>query len=161
MGFAPSQGLGGSSLTLAANGVSDGTKAAASDDTRLNTDIVAVTGHVRNNPAAAGSAVALVFAGITGPELTLPAAATLIGIGVAFSGTHTAGVCTVRGRKNGTPDSTIQAASGASDTRWRATGTGVVFAAGDSIGGEYDTDGSWNGTSGLLSVVFYLRMSKF
>ncbi len=62
---------------------------------------------------------------------------------------------TVGGTEKADPTLTITTAQSASDTAPRGTS---VFAAGDLIGAEITTDGSWNGTTADLTVVVWVLL---
>lgn len=146
--------------SLADDGENVAGEAVQGNDARVNYDILTVGPFARANPAAntTGQAATL---GTAGGEAVIPAGATLIGIGVWFSGTHTLGTATVKARKNGSASTTLVATSGTTDTKWNSTGTGASWTAGDSVGAEVDTNAAWNGTSGTINIVFYFKIAKF
>lgn len=110
----------------------------------------------KSNPAANGTAQPLALSQI-GANLPLLRAATLVGITAAFSGTFTTGQIKFRVRKNGTADTTLELTlTGA--TSGVASGTGVAFSSGDRVGCEYDTDATYNGTSGGWGVILWFKM---
>lgn len=87
---------------------------------------------------------------------TMPWAGTIIGVSYQLSAAGSAGTLTIGPTVNGTEqaDPTLSVTTGTSgyDTASRGAAT---FAAGDRIGAEITTDGSWNGTSSDLSVVVW------
>ena len=146
-------------VELATNGENASGLVPQADDDRLNYDIIAFQGYLYLDPAASLTAQAMTLAAVAGGDQTLIGTAALVGISVRFTGAHTAGTCTVRSRKNGVGQVGFVATSGTSDTRWSNTGA-IDFSGGVSIGAEIDTDGSWNGTSGTLIVVLWVKVAK-
>ena len=70
--------------------------------------------------------------------------------------THTAGTIKFRVRKNGAADATLELTSGTTDTSGYTTGTGVMFAAGDRLQIEYDTQAGWDGNTGTLICTLWV-----
>lgn len=89
---------------------------------------------------------------------TMPWAGSIVAISYQLSAAGSAGTLTIGPTVNGTEqaDPTLSVTTGTSgyDTAVRGVAT---FAAGDRIGAEITTDGSWNGTSSdVLVTVFAL-----
>lgn len=86
-----------------------------------------------------------------------PWAGVIVAIAASVSAAATAGTLTVGATVGGTektdPTLSITTAASASDTAVRGAAT---FSAGDLIGCEITTDGSWNGTSSDLLVQVYV-----
>lgn len=121
-----------------------------------------LTPFYRPNPAASQTALIVAYGpiGSSATSYFVPVhAGVLKAISWQFSGTHSAGTITLRPRKNGTADNTLTTTSGASDTSGYVTGTGVSFAAGDTLGIEMDTSGTWNGTTGSLTVTLWVSLT--
>jgi hypothetical protein len=89
----------------------------------------------------------------------MPFAGEIVGITARLSAAATAGTLTVGPTVNGTektdPTLSITTAQSASDTAVRGT-TG--FAAGDLIGAEITTGGTWDGTTADLGVVVWVLL---
>lgn len=90
-------------------------------------------------------------------EYRAPWAGVVIGVSAVLSTAGSAGTLTVGPTVNGTeqadPTLSITTEASKSDTAVRGA---AAFAAGDLIGCEITTDGSWNGTSSDLIVVVYV-----
>lgn len=86
-----------------------------------------------------------------------PWAGTIVGISAVLSAAATAGTLTVgatiAGTEGADPTLSITTAASASDTAARGNHT---FAAGDLIGCEITTDGSWDATTSDLLVQVYV-----
>ena len=90
-------------------------------------------------------------------EYIMPWAGEVIGISYALSAAGSAGVFTVGPTINGTEVASLTQTVGTT-TEGRAVvarGTAAV-AAGDNIGAEITTDGSWNGTTADLLVTVWV-----
>lgn len=132
----------------------------ATDPEWANAPSVPLTFFSRSNPLNNQTAAVVSFgpsASTLNAYFTSIYAGTLTGISWQFSGTHTLGTVTLRMRKNGTGDNTLSITSGTTDTSGYTTGTGATFAAGDTLGVEFDTNAAWNGTSGSLTVTLWVR----
>lgn len=130
----------------------------ANDPTWTSNPYEAVGKWFVNNPGASGTAVTMVYEQLTGNagRFVPIYAGTIRGFSWYFSGTHSAGTITFRIKKNGAADSTYTLTSGTGDTKGYGTGTGVTFAAGDDLSMEYDTSGTWNGTTGVMAVTLWV-----
>lgn len=86
-----------------------------------------------------------------------PWAGVIVGISANLSAAATAGALTVGATVGGTEktDPTLSITTEASKTDTAVRGS-ATFAAGDLIGCEITTDGSWDGTSSDLSAVVYV-----
>lgn len=112
------------------------------------------------NPAASGSNVLMTYGvgSSTGGAFIPIYGGTVVGFSWRFStAAHTTGTITFRIRKNGAADSTLVLTSGTSTQNDYTTGTGATFAAGDALQVEYDTSGTWNGTTGSATCVLWVR----
>lgn len=112
------------------------------------------------NPAASGSNVLMTYGvgSSTGGAFIPIYSGTIVGFSWRFStAAHSTGTITFRIRKNGTADSTLVLTSGTNTQNDYTTGTGTTFAAGDALQVEYDTSGTWNGTTGSATVVLWVR----
>lgn len=112
------------------------------------------------NPAASGSNVLMTYGAgnSTGGAFIPIYGGTIVGFSWRFStAAHTTGTITFRIRKNGSADSTLVLTSGTSTQNDYTTGTGATFAAGDALQVEYDTSGTWNGTTGSATCVLWVR----
>jgi hypothetical protein len=89
----------------------------------------------------------------------MPFAGEIVAVSARLSAAATAGTLTVGPTVNGTektdPTLSITTAQSASDTAVRGT-TG--FAAGDLIGAEITTGGTWDGTTADLGVVVWVLL---
>lgn len=114
------------------------------------------------NPAASGTAVLMNYnSSVTATaRFVSPYAGTLRGFSWYFTGTHTTGTITFRIRKNGTANGTFTLTSGATDVKGQGLGTGVTFVAGDDLTVEYDTSGTWNGTTGDLALTVWVSYDE-
>lgn len=123
-------------------------------------DDAPVGGFWKLNPAANGTAQVIPFASSGGSVATyfVPIySGTIRGISWTFSGTHTLGTITIRARKNGSAvTGLVYGPSGTTDLSGYTTANGNTFAAGDTLGLEYDTSAAWNGTAGQLVVTLWL-----
>lgn len=90
---------------------------------------------------------------------TMPFDGEIIGIAADLSAAGSAGSLTVGPTIGGTeeadPTLSITTETTKSDTCPRGT---VTFAAGDVLGAEITTDGSWNGTTADLAVTVYVLL---
>lgn len=124
--------------------------------------VVALT-FMQDNVAASQSNVQLPIAQVASAAenvidgYCMPWAGTIIGISAVVSTAATAGTLTVGPTVNGTeasdPTLSITTAASASDTAARGTAT---FTAGQIIGAEITTDGSWDATSSDLGVTVWV-----
>ncbi|MBK8180874.1 MAG: hypothetical protein IPK67_18675 [Planctomycetes bacterium] len=114
----------------------------------------------RTNPSGNQTAALAGFNATAGRYVVLPAGATLVGISAEFSGSFTVGTIKFRCRKNGAGSTTLELGPISSGAGSYATGTGVTFSAGDTIGCEYDTSVSYNGLSGSWAVVLWVKMAR-
>lgn len=117
---------------------------------------------MQDNVAASQTDVQLLVAEVASAAanacdgVTMPWAGRIIGISYQLSAAGSAGTLTIGPTVNGTektdPTLSVTTGTSGSDTadRWAAT-----FAAGDVIGAEITTDGSWNGTSSDLLVTVW------
>lgn len=114
-------------------------------------NVAASQSNVQLNVGEVASAATLAVDGIT-----MPWAGTIVGISYNLSAAATAGAMTIGPTVNGTeaadPTLAVTTAASGSDTALRAVAT---FAAGDRIGAEITTDGSWDGTSSDLVVTVW------
>ncbi|MEU7904116.1 hypothetical protein [Actinoplanes sp. NPDC049118] len=89
----------------------------------------------------------------------MPFAGEIVGVTARLSAAATAGTLTVGPTVNGTektdPTLSITTAVSASDTAVRGTST---FVAGDLIGAEITTGGTWDGTTADLGVVVWVLL---
>lgn len=89
----------------------------------------------------------------------MPFEGEIVGITARLSAAATAGTLTVGPTVGGTektdPTLSITTAQSASDTAVRGT---AVFAAGDLIGAEITTGGTWDGTTADLTVVVWVLL---
>lgn len=130
------------------------------DQTWTAPPAVSITMFIKANPSAAATAAGMGW-GTSNTAYFVPIyAGTIRGFSWYFTGTHSAGTITFRARKNGAGDNTLNLVSGTSDTYGQGSGTGVTFAAGDTLGVEYDTSGTWNGTAGQLSAVLWVSYNN-
>ena len=118
---------------------------------------------MQDNVAASQSDVQLFAAevasaaGIANDGYTMPWAGTIIGISYQLSAAGSAGALTIGPTINGTeaadPTLAVTIGTSGSDTALRGA---AAFVAGDRIGAEITTDGSWNGTSSDLLVTVFV-----
>jgi hypothetical protein len=119
---------------------------------------------MQDNVAASQTDVQLLVAEVASAAsnacdgITMPWAGTIVAISYQLSAAGTAGTLTVGPTVNGTEqaDPTLSVTTGTSgaDTATRGAAT---FAAGDRIGAEITTNGSWDGTSSdLVATVWCL-----
>lgn len=103
-------------------------------------------------PVAAGEA----SQAVDGYEL--PWGGEVVGISYTLSAAGSAGVFTIGATVNGTEDADSTVTVGTNAAGYQRIPRGAMrFVAGDSIGAEITTDGSWNGTtSDLVTVVWCL-----
>lgn len=98
-------------------------------------------------------------AGIAVDAVTMPWAGEIIAISYATSAAATAGTLTIGATINGTeaadPTLTVTTGTGGSDTAKRGT---ARFAAGDKIGAEITTNGSWDGTTADLVATVWVAV---
>lgn len=89
--------------------------------------------------------------------IAMPWAGTIVGISYQLSAAGTAGTLTIGPTVNGTEsaDPTLAVTTGTSGTDTALRGA-ATFAAGDLIGAEITTDGSWDGTSSDLVVTVFV-----
>lgn len=89
----------------------------------------------------------------------MPFEGEIVGISARLSAAATAGTLTIGPTVNGTektdPTLSITTEQSARDTATRGT---AAFAAGDLIGAEITTGGTWDGTSADLSVVVWVLL---
>lgn len=89
----------------------------------------------------------------------MPFEGEIVAVTARLSAAATAGQLTVGATVGGTektdPTLTITTAQAASDTATRGTST---FAAGDVVGAEITTNGSWDGTTADLCVVVWVLL---
>jgi hypothetical protein len=100
------------------------------------------------------SAAALAVDGIT-----MPWAGSIVGISADLSAAATAGQLTVGATINGTESATTrQTITTATAARAVFQADAVRFVAGDKIGAEITTNGTWDGTSADLAVFVYVLL---
>lgn len=119
----------------------------------MQDNVAASQSNVQLNVAEVASAATLAVDGIT-----MPWAGTIVGISYNLSAAATAGTLTIGATVNGTEgaDPTLSVTTGTSGSDTAARGV-QTFAAGDRIGAEITTDGSWDGTSSdLVATVWCL-----
>jgi hypothetical protein len=124
--------------------------------------VVALT-FMQDNVAASQSNVQLPIAQVASAAenvidgYAMPWAGTIIGISAVVSTAATAGSLTVGPTVNGTeaadPTLSITTAASATDTATRGTAT---FVAGDVIGAEITSSGTWDATSSDLGVTVWV-----
>lgn len=87
----------------------------------------------------------------------MPWAGEIVGISYVLSAAATAGTLTIGATVGGTEktDPTLSVTTGVGGSDKAARGT-TLFAAGDKIGAEITTDGSWDGTSSDLGVTVWV-----
>jgi hypothetical protein len=118
---------------------------------------------MQDNVAASQSDVQLLVAEVASAASNavdgycMPWPGTIVGISAVLSaagsaGTLTAGA-TVAGTEGADPTLTITTEAAKADTAFRGV---APFAAGDVIGAEITTDGSWNGTTSDLAVTVWV-----
>lgn len=87
---------------------------------------------------------------------TMPWAGTIVGLSYVLSAAATAGTLTIGATVGGTektdPTLSVTTGTSGSDTALRGAAT---FAAGDKIGCEITTDGSWDATTADLGVTVW------
>lgn len=115
-------------------------------------NVAASQSNVQLNVVEVASAATLAVDGIT-----VPWAGNIIGISYNLSAAATAGSLTIGPTVNGTEasDPTLSVTTGTSGSDTATRGT-AAFAAGDRIGAEITTDGSWDGTSSDLVVTVWV-----
>lgn len=90
-------------------------------------------------------------------EYVMPWAGEIVGIGYSLSAAGTAGVFTIGGTINGTEDAdTTQTVGTAVRGTAKVPRGKAKFIAGDRVGAEITTDGSWDGTTSDLVVTVYV-----
>lgn len=114
-------------------------------------NVAASQSNVQLNVVEVASAATLAVDGIT-----MPWAGTIVGVSYSLSAAATAGTLTIGATVGGTeaadPTLSVTTGTSGSDTAKRGVAT---FAAGDLIGAEITTDGSWDGTSSDLVVTVW------
>ena len=117
---------------------------------------------MQDNVAASQTDVQLLVAEVASAAnnacdgITVPWAGTIVAVSFQLSAAGSAGTMTIGATVNGTeaadPTLSVTTAATGYDTASRGAAT---FAAGDRIGAEITTDGSWNGTSSDLVVTVW------
>lgn len=120
---------------------------------------------MQDNVAASQSNVQLLVAEVASAASNacdgycMPWAGNIVGISFQLSAAGSAGTLTIGPTVGGTeaadPTLSVTTAAAGADTATRGT---AAFAAGDVIGAEITTDGSWNGTSSDLVVTVWVLM---
>lgn len=86
----------------------------------------------------------------------VPWSGEVVGVSYTLSAAGSAGVFTIGATINGTEDADSTVTVGTNAAGYTRIPRGLVrFVAGDSIGAEITTDGSWNGTTADLSVTVW------
>ncbi len=120
----------------------------------MQDNLAASQTNIQLNIAEVASAATIAVEGYA-----MPWNGTIVGISYVLSAAASAGTLTIGPTIAGTesPDPTLSVTTGVagSDTAMRGT---APFAAGDVIGAEITTDGSWNGTSSDLGVIVWVML---
>ena len=90
---------------------------------------------------------------------TMPKAGEVLYLTADLSAAGSAGTLTIGATNGGTEDTDTTMTITTETTKVKTvTRNSMVFAAGDIIGVEITTDGSWNGTTADLTVVVYVAL---
>lgn len=113
--------------------------------------------------AASQTNVQLVVPGETTTPLVegyeMPFAGEVVALSYTLSTAGAAGVFTIGATVNGTEDADTTVTVGTNAASYTRVPRGkCTFAAGDSIGAEITTDGSWDGTTSDLGVVVWVLL---
>lgn len=113
--------------------------------------------------AASQTNVQLVVPGETTTPLVegyeMPWGGEVVALSYTLDTAGSAGVFTIGATVNGTEDADTTVTVGTNAASYTRVPRGLVrFSAGDSIGAEITTDGSWNGTTSDLSVVVWVLL---
>jgi hypothetical protein len=111
--------------------------------------------NVQLNAMEVASAAALAVDGYT-----MPFPGEIVGVSFTLSAAGTAGVFTIGATVGGTEDADTTLTVGTSAGTYKRVKRGDArFVAGDSIGAEITTDGSWDGTTSDLLVVVWVLLN--
>jgi hypothetical protein len=113
--------------------------------------------------AASQTNVQLVVPGETTTPLVegyeMPFAGEVVALSYTLNAAGTAGVFTIGATLNGTEDADTTVTVGTNAASYTVIPRGkMTFVAGDSLGAEITTDGSWDGTTSDLSVVLWVML---
>lgn len=113
--------------------------------------------------AASQTNVQLVVPGETTTPLVegyeMPFAGEIVALSYTLNAAGTAGVFTIGATVNGTEDADSTVTVGTNAASYTVIPRGAIkFVAGDSLGAEITTDGSWDGTTSDLSVVLWVML---
>lgn len=113
--------------------------------------------------AASQTNVQLVVPGETTTPLVegyeMPFAGEIVALSYTLSTAGAAGVFTIGATVNGTEDADSTVTVGTNAASYTVIPRGAIkFVAGDSLGAEITTDGSWDGTTSDLSVVLWVML---
>lgn len=113
--------------------------------------------------AASQTNVQLVVPGETTTPLVegyeMPFGGEIVALSYTLNAAGTAGVFTIGATVNGTEDADSTVTVGTNAASYTVIPRGAIkFVAGDSLGAEITTDGSWDGTTSDLSVVLWVML---
>lgn len=92
-------------------------------------------------------------------EYVAPFAGEVVGIGWSLSAAGTAGTFTIGATKNGTENANTAQTVGTAVRGYDSFSRGTMpFVAGDQLGAEITTNGSWDGTTSDLVVTLYVLL---
>lgn len=98
-------------------------------------------------------------AAATGDGYIMPFAGEIVAVTYLLSAAGSAGVFTIGPTIGGTEKTALQQTVGTNANGRKSCARGTIpFAAGDNIGAEITTDGSWNGTSSDLVVTVWVLL---
>lgn len=123
----------------------------------MQADVAASQTDVQLSVAAVDNAADDQLAGV---EYAMPFDGSIVGISYTLTAAATAGTLTIGPTVNGTEktDPTLSVTTGTSGYD-RATREATRFVAGDKIGAEITTGGTWDGTGADLAVVVWVLLT--